>query len=80
MVFFSSIFFFFVICAHVILFTFWNFVCFPYLQTVTQGYPKYEIAGMGFDATCSMVAIDTENNPLTVSTTGECRSDPMEIV
>lgn len=39
---------------------------------VTQGYPQYEIAGIGFDATCSTVAIDTDNNPLTVSTTGEC--------
>lgn len=53
------------------LFTFWIFVCFSYLQMVTQGYPQYEIAGVGFDATCSMVAIDTDNNPLTVSTTGE---------
>lgn len=41
---------------------------------MTQGYPQYEIGGIGFDATCSMVAIDTENNPLTVSTTGECVS------
>lgn len=36
---------------------------------MTEGYTN-EIAGIGFDATCSLVAIDTSDKPLTVSTTG----------
>lgn len=41
------------------------------LQTVTSGYDKEKIAGIGFDATCSLVALDKQNCPLTVSTTDE---------
>lgn len=46
-----------------------------YFQTVTRGYPSYEIAGIGFDATCSLVVLDKNNDPLSVSTTGlwKCR-------
>lgn len=38
---------------------------------MTNGYDKEKIAGIGFDATCSLVALDKQNCPLTVSTTGE---------
>uniref|UniRef100_A0A182MF45 FGGY carbohydrate kinase domain-containing protein n=1 Tax=Anopheles culicifacies TaxID=139723 RepID=A0A182MF45_9DIPT len=34
---------------------------------VTTGYPKEQIKGIGFDATCSLVVLDTEMQPLTVS-------------
>lgn len=44
---------------------------YSYLQTVTRDYPKEKINGIGFDATCSLVAVDKHNNPLTVSTTGD---------
>lgn len=40
-------------------------------QSVTNGYEKKSIAGIGFDATCSLVAIDRNGQPLTVSTTGD---------
>lgn len=40
-------------------------------KTVTGDYPKERIAGIGFDATCSLVAVDRNNLPLTVSTSGE---------
>lgn len=38
---------------------------------MTSGYDKEKIAGIGFDATCSLVALDKQNCPLTVSTTDE---------
>lgn len=40
-------------------------------KAVTKECAKEKIVGIGFDATCSMVAIDKKNNPITVSITGE---------
>lgn len=36
-----------------------------------SGCPVEKIAGIGFDATCSLVAVDKDDKPLTVSTTGD---------
>lgn len=41
--------------------------CCPTPQTVTQGVQPSEIAGIGFDATCSMVVLDEEGKPISVS-------------
>lgn len=38
---------------------------------MTNDYDKHKIAGIGFDATCSLVALDKRNQPLTISTSGE---------
>ncbi|KAJ6644432.1 FGGY carbohydrate kinase domain-containing protein [Pseudolycoriella hygida] len=46
----------------------WQAVC-ECVKAVSEGH-KEEIAGIGFDATCSLVAVDVEDKPLTVSTTG----------
>ena len=35
-----------------------------------SGLPPEAIAGMGFDATCSLVALDRDARPLSVSPTG----------
>lgn len=39
-------------------------------QSVVRDYPPNEIAGIGFDATCSLVCIDEYENPLSISPTG----------
>lgn len=38
---------------------------------MTRDCDKEKIAGIGFDATCSLVALDKSDKPLTISTTGE---------
>jgi len=35
--------------------------------------PPSAVKGIGFDATCSLVVLDADANPLTVSTSGEAR-------
>ncbi|MCA9604311.1 MAG: FGGY-family carbohydrate kinase [Myxococcales bacterium] len=35
------------------------------------GAPPAQVAGIGFDATCSLVALDAEDRPVTVSPTGD---------
>lgn len=40
-------------------------------QAVISGHNNKYIAGIGFDATCSLVAIDQNDQPLTISTTGQ---------
>ncbi|CRL06265.1 CLUMA_CG019034, isoform A [Clunio marinus] len=47
----------------------WNKVC-ECVREVTHIVPKYEIAGIGFDATCSLVLFDKDLKPLTVSPNG----------
>jgi D-ribulokinase len=41
----------------------------------TSGLPPEAIAGMGFDATCSLVALDRDARPLSVSPTGAPERD-----
>ncbi|XP_046643198.1 FGGY carbohydrate kinase domain-containing protein-like [Daphnia pulicaria] len=38
---------------------------------VVEGIDADSVAGIGFDATCSLVALDNEDKPITVSPTGE---------
>ncbi|XP_053684239.1 FGGY carbohydrate kinase domain-containing protein [Sabethes cyaneus] len=47
----------------------WNAVC-ECVRNVASYCPKDEIKGIGFDATCSLVVLDKQGNPLSVSTTG----------
>ena len=47
----------------------WQKVC-ECIKKVTEGVPKEEIVGIGFDATCSLVIFDDNLKPLTVSLTG----------
>ena len=35
------------------------------------GVQKEDVVGLGFDATCSLVVMDTEGKPLSVCPTGE---------
>lgn len=44
--------------------------CIHCIKTVTEGIKAEFIKGIGFDATCSLVCIDKDGNPLTVSPTG----------
>ncbi|HEX6013458.1 MAG TPA: FGGY family carbohydrate kinase [Geminicoccaceae bacterium] len=39
----------------------------------SAGVAEEEVAGVSFDATCSLVALDHEDRPASVSTTGEDR-------
>lgn len=48
-----------------------------YLQIVCEGQPKDKIAGIGIDATCSLVVLDKSNNPLSVSLTGNVQKNIM---
>ncbi len=50
----------------------WEAVGFAVREAVREsGVPPEAITGIGFDATCSLVALDSENNPLTVSPDGD---------
>ncbi|XP_050076211.1 FGGY carbohydrate kinase domain-containing protein [Anopheles maculipalpis] len=44
----------------------WTAVC-ECVKNVTTGYAKDLVKGIGFDATCSLVVLDVEMQPLTVS-------------
>ncbi|CAB3381641.1 Hypothetical predicted protein [Cloeon dipterum] len=44
----------------------WTAVC-QVTKEVIAGFDIYRIKGIGFDATCSLVAIDKQGNPLSVS-------------
>lgn len=48
----------------------WDAVC-ATVQEVIQGIPPHSIKGIGFDATCSLVVLDENHLPLTVSPKGE---------
>ncbi|XP_034241342.1 FGGY carbohydrate kinase domain-containing protein [Thrips palmi] len=48
----------------------WAAVC-ATVQEVTQGIPVDTIKGIGFDATCSLVVLDENHLPVTVSPQGE---------
>ncbi|XP_055619037.1 FGGY carbohydrate kinase domain-containing protein isoform X2 [Toxorhynchites rutilus septentrionalis] len=48
----------------------WSAVC-GCIRDVASNCSKDEIKGVGFDATCSLVALDKQGCPLTISTTGE---------
>ncbi|XP_031633849.1 FGGY carbohydrate kinase domain-containing protein [Contarinia nasturtii] len=48
----------------------WSGIC-ECVQIVTRNYPKEKVSGIGFDATCSLVALDKNDKPLSVSTTGD---------
>ncbi|XP_055603565.1 FGGY carbohydrate kinase domain-containing protein [Uranotaenia lowii] len=48
----------------------WSAVC-DCVRNVSAHCGKDEIKGIGFDATCSLVVIDKQGHPLTVSTTGQ---------
>ena len=41
-----------------------------FLQNVVDGIAADSVKGVGFDATCSMVVLDAEGKPLTVSPSG----------
>ena len=41
------------------------------IQTVVQDVSPEQIKGIGFDATCSLVVLDADFKPVTVSPTGE---------
>jgi FGGY-family pentulose kinase len=41
----------------------------------SAGLPKEAIAGIGFDATCSLVLLDADDKPVSVSTTGKAELD-----
>jgi FGGY-family pentulose kinase/HAD superfamily hydrolase (TIGR01509 family) len=45
------------------------------VREATAGLPPGEIAGIGFDATCSLVALDARGGSLTVSPTGRPERD-----
>ncbi|XP_058832044.1 FGGY carbohydrate kinase domain-containing protein [Topomyia yanbarensis] len=47
----------------------WSAVC-ECVRNVASHCPKDEIKGIGFDATCSLVALDKNGMPLSISTTG----------
>ena len=42
-----------------------------FIQEAVEGLDTSQIKGIGFDATCSLVAMDTNFQPITVSTGGE---------
>jgi ribulose kinase len=41
-----------------------------FIQSVVADISAEDVKGIGFDATCSMVAIDKTGSPVTVSLTG----------
>lgn len=45
----------------------WDSLCFC-VKEVAQGYSRQDIVGIGFDATCSLVLLDKDLNPLSAST------------
>ncbi len=45
------------------------------VREATAGIPRRDIAGLGFDATCSLVALDADGGSLTVSPTGRRERD-----
>ncbi|GBN10049.1 FGGY carbohydrate kinase domain-containing protein [Araneus ventricosus] len=47
----------------------WN-LCVKVIQDVTNGIDPAMVLGIGFDATCSLVALDKDFKPLSVSKTG----------
>ncbi|XP_015514939.1 FGGY carbohydrate kinase domain-containing protein isoform X1 [Neodiprion lecontei] len=47
----------------------WSAVC-NVVKTVTKDVSEEKIKGIGFDATCSLVALDEHGRPVTVSPTG----------
>lgn len=50
----------------------WDRVCQSVRQAVAEaGIKPQDVAGIGFDATCSLVAVDTKGKPLTVSQSGK---------
>lgn len=40
------------------------------MQSVVAGISAEDVKGIGFDATCSLVALDETGSPVTVSLTG----------
>ncbi|KAL9701481.1 hypothetical protein quinque_004922 [Culex quinquefasciatus] len=52
----------------------WSAVC-ECVRTVAAVVPKEQIKGIGFDATCSLVALDKVGQPLSVSTTGRAEQN-----
>ncbi|XP_063220758.1 FGGY carbohydrate kinase domain-containing protein isoform X2 [Bacillus rossius redtenbacheri] len=48
----------------------WSACC-SVVKDVTEGVPAADVKGVGFDATCSLVAVDKDGKPLTISPTGE---------
>ncbi|KAL5235270.1 hypothetical protein ACI65C_002680 [Semiaphis heraclei] len=45
--------------------------CCKVIREVTKGVPSEAIGGIGFDATCSLVVVDSDGLPLSVSKNGE---------
>ncbi|KAK9504676.1 hypothetical protein O3M35_010952 [Rhynocoris fuscipes] len=52
----------------------WN-VCCATIKEVTEGISANNVKGIGFDATCSLVAVDKNGDPVSVSTTGNRKQD-----
>ncbi|XP_001850540.2 FGGY carbohydrate kinase domain-containing protein [Culex quinquefasciatus] len=52
----------------------WSAVC-ECVRTVAAVVPKEQIKGIGFDATCSLVALDKGGQPLSVSSTGRAEQN-----
>lgn len=56
----------------------WSAVCTAIRGAIAKaGVAPEEVAGLAFDATCSLVARDAEGRPVSVSTTGQNRWDTM---
>jgi FGGY-family pentulose kinase len=54
----------------------WNAACSAVRQALEEsGVRAAEVAGISFDATCSLVALDANDHPVTVSPTGEDRQN-----
>ncbi|XP_025194130.1 FGGY carbohydrate kinase domain-containing protein isoform X1 [Melanaphis sacchari] len=45
--------------------------CCKVVREVTEGVPSEKVKGIGFDATCSLVVVDNDGLPLSVSKNGE---------
>ena len=49
----------------------WQAVCRAVAQAMAEAGPGLRITGIGFDATCSLVALDAAGRPVSVSPTGQ---------
>ncbi|EFA09750.1 FGGY carbohydrate kinase domain-containing protein [Tribolium castaneum] len=52
----------------------WN-ACVTCIKKVAEGVNPDDVKGLGFDATCSLVALDKSGNPLSVSPSGNDRQN-----
>lgn len=55
-------------------------MCFIYLQKVVCGIDASQIRGVGFDATCSLVVVDKQFQPLAVNSEGRTPAQKLVLV